>query len=134
MTATFTFITPRGHLTRFYFVSVGGSTRYNFMQVWKGTVLTDFFGIVPVSTGVLYGFQRQNAPVEYTLKAFAQVPGTPNATQSNSEATVVPSTKPGDQEWLLRIQGDEGKQVQVSLLTTPVEPTARPLVGNGQLI
>jgi hypothetical protein len=133
MATDWKFVTPRGHLTLFYFGSLGGSRRYNFMQVLSGTSLETYFPLMP-GAPVLGSIPRKQSSVEYTLKAFAQVTGTSKVTQSGIDATSVPSTKPGDQEWLLQIQDDEGKEIQISLLITPVDPAHKPVSGDGRLV
>lgn len=112
-----TFQTPKGHLTLFYFTSDGGSKLYNFMQVYIGSTLEGFFPILP-SNGPIYRIAKEEKPVEYTLRAYAQVPGKPDASRSQIELVETDPENPQDKAWIIRIRGSEGRNIQAAIVAT----------------
>jgi hypothetical protein len=133
MAAEWSFIVPAKRLAIFNFVSNGSSKKYNFFQVWVGTELKFWFGIVPSYPNV-YRIAKEKSPIQYTLKAYAQVPGTTTVTRSDIDAQVMPPEEQVEQEWLLHVRNDEGKDVQVTLLVAQNDPPNREPEGDGRMI
>jgi hypothetical protein len=116
------FVTPSNNFTIFYLMSLGGSTRYNFMNLWVEQEIEKWFPILQSWPPELCRIEKKSAPVEYTLRAYAQVPGTSDVTPLNIDPQAVETPTPGDQEWVLHLLGTEGITIQVGLVITPNEP------------
>lgn len=112
-----TFQTPKGHITLFYYTSDGGSQLYNFMQVYTGSTLEGFFPILS-SNGPIHRISKEEKPVEYTLRAYAQVPGKPDASRSQIELVETDPENPQDKAWIIRIRGNEGRNIQAAIVAT----------------
>ncbi|MDP2383705.1 MAG: hypothetical protein Q8N00_12980 [Nitrospirota bacterium] len=122
------FHTPKGYVTLFYYTSEGGSKLYNFMQVYTGSTLQGFFPILPTN-GPIYHISKEEKPVEYTLRAYAQVPGKPDASRSQIELVETVPENPGDKAWIIRIRGNEGRDIQAAIVIT-VDSTRERVGGN----